>query len=88
MKLHPDFMLRRVADTWVAVPVGLTCVSFNGMLTLNDSGAMLWRVLEKGGSRTDLTEALATTYDVDAATALADVDEFLVALDEAGCLAD
>lgn len=88
MKLNPDFILRQVAGTWVAVPVGMTCVSFNGMLSLNDSGAMLWRVLEKGGSREDLAEALTSAYEVDAVTALADADEFLATLAAAGCLED
>ena len=46
MGLKEDFVLRQVADTWVVLPLGESSVDFNGMLTLNNSGAMLWRVLE------------------------------------------
>ena len=86
MKLNPNFVLRQVAGTWVALPVGQTSVSFNGMLSLNDSGALLWKTLEQGGDREALADALTTEYDVDRATALADVDEFLATLAKAGCL--
>ena len=86
MKLNPNFVLRQVAGTWVALPVGQTSVSFNGMLSLNDSGALLWKTLEQGGDRETLADALTAEYDVDRATALADVEEFLTTLAKAGCL--
>jgi len=86
MKLNPNFVLRQVAGTWVALPVGQTSVSFNGMISLNDSGAILWKALEQGGDREALADALTAEYTVDRATALADVDEFLATLAKAGCL--
>ena len=46
MKLNKNYVLRPVADTWVVLPLGAEAINFNGMLTLNNSGAMLWRVLE------------------------------------------
>lgn len=88
MKLNPNFVLRQVAGTWVALPVGQTSVSFNGMISLNDSGALLWRALEQGGDRETLADALTAEYEVDRATALADADEFLATLAKAGCLED
>ena len=87
VKLKEEFLLRQVADNWVVLPVGQTSVDFNGMLTLNESGALLWKALEQGGDRENLAEALLEEYDVDRATALADVDEFLAKLQRAGCLA-
>lgn len=86
MKLNPNFVLRQVAGTWVALPVGQTSVSFNGMLSLNDSGALLWKTLEQGGDREALADALTAEYEVDRSTALADVEEFLDTLAKAGCL--
>ena len=87
MKISENFVLRQVADTWVVLPVGQASVDFNGMLTLNESGAVLWHALEKGGDREALADALLEEYEVDRSTALADVDEFLLKLKEAGCLA-
>lgn len=50
MKLKENFVLRQVADTWVVLPVAEATLDFNGMLTLNETGAVLWRALEQGGS--------------------------------------
>lgn len=49
MRLKEGFMLRQVAGSWVVVPAGRACVDFDGMISLNDSGALLWRTLEQGG---------------------------------------
>ena len=86
MKLKENFVLRQVADTWVVLPLGAASLDFNGMLTLNESGALLWRALEKGGDREALADALTAEYDVDQATAMADVQEFLDKLLAAGCV--
>lgn len=87
MKLKENFVLRQVADTWVVLPVGQQSVDFNAMLTLNESGAILWRALEQGGDRDALADALLAEYEVDRNTALADVDEFLHKLKEVGIIA-
>lgn len=86
MKLKQEFVLRQVADTWVVLPVGRTSVAFNGMLSLNESGAILWKTLEQGGDREALADALCAEYEVERSAALADADEFLTALDKVGCL--
>ncbi len=86
MKLKEEFVLRQVADTWVVMPLGQTSVDFNGMLTLNQSGALLWQALEKGGDREALADALTAQYEVDREEALADVDAFLAKLQQTGCL--
>ena len=85
MKLKEDFVLRQIVDTWVVLPLGAASLDFNGMLTLNESGAILWRALEKGRGREELADALCAEYDVDRATAIEDVDAFLQKLHAAGC---
>ena len=87
MKIKEDFVLRQVADTWVVLPLGQTSVDFDGMLTLIESGVLLWRALEHGAERQDLAQALTAEYEVSDQQALADVDEFLALLRKAGCLA-
>ena len=86
MKLKKDLLLRRVAGTWVVVPVRKLSVSFNGMVTLNDAGALLWRALEQGGDENALTAALQKEYDVDRDTAAKDIEAFLEKLRGAGFL--
>ena len=86
MKLKDSFVLRQIADMWVVLPLAEQTVDFSGMLTLNDSGAMLWKVLESGGNRDALVETLTTEYDVAREDAANDVDAFMNKLIQAGCL--
>ncbi len=86
MKISDKFVLRQVAGSWIVLPVAEKTVDFNGMLTLNETGLMLWKLLEKGSTREALAQALTDEYDVTFAEALADVDEYLGKLERAGCL--
>lgn len=86
MKLKENFVLRQVAKTWVVLPLGQATLDFNGMLTLNESGVLLWKALEQGGDREALADALTGEYAVSRDVALTDVDAFLDTLAKAGCI--
>lgn len=86
MKLNENFVLRQVAGTWVVLPLGSATVEFNGMLTLNETGAVLWKALENGGDRNILVDALTSEYAVEREIAMCHVDEFLEKLKEIGCI--
>lgn len=77
MKLKDGFMLREIAGTWVVVPIGQRVVEFNGLMTLSESGALLWRKLEIGAEMEELVETVLGNYDIDEATAIADIKLFL-----------
>ena len=66
-----------VADRNVVVPIGQASVDFNGLITLNDTGAFLWKKLVDGCSYDELLAALLAEYDVDEATAKEGIDAFL-----------
>ncbi len=86
MKLNKNFALRNVANTWVVLPLAEKTVNFNGMLKLNESGVLLWKALEQGADRESLADVLTNEYEVTREQALADVDEFLKILAQAGCI--
>lgn len=88
MRINENFVLRQVVDTYVVLPIGQATVDFNGMVTLNESGAFLWRQLERGATRESLTDALTAEYDVSREEALADIDAFLASLAPVGCIED
>ena len=88
MKLRKDLVLREVAGSWIVLPTGEATVDFSGMLSLNDSGALLWRTLENGADKQGLVDALLAEYEVDAGLADADVTAFLDKLTDADCLED
>ena len=84
--LKKDFALRQIADMWVVLPLGAQAVDFSAMLSLNESGAMLWKAMESGADRNGLVAALLAEYEVTETEAAADVDAFLEKLAQAGCL--
>ena len=86
MKIKEGFVLRTVAGSNIVVPVGAAAMDFNGMITLNDSGAFLWRVLEQDADLDAMVNALLGEYDVDAETARKCSEDFAAKLIEAGCL--
>lgn len=86
MKIKEGYLLREVAGNWVALPIGEETLNFNGMMTLNSSGRILWQALETGCDREKLAEILTENYEVSLEQALVDVDEFLAKLIAAGCI--
>ncbi len=86
MKIKPDFLLRKVAENYVVVPVGTAMVDFNGMIHLNETGAFLWEKLEHGASEEGLLAEMLEAYDVDEQTAKSGVQKFIKKLKEAGLL--
>ncbi|MBQ9941023.1 MAG: PqqD family protein [Clostridia bacterium] len=86
MKIKSGFILREVAGSTVAVPVGSNSVTFNGMITLSETGVLLWKKLEDGATQDQLISALLEEYDVDVETAGKDVKSFTDNLIRAGIL--
>lgn len=82
MKIKDGFMLREVAGSYVVVPMGKEAANFNGMITLNEMGAFLWKHLEKDSTREELLAAVLEEYDVTEERALAGIDRFLEKITE------
>ncbi|MDD4715821.1 MAG: PqqD family protein [Oscillospiraceae bacterium] len=86
MKIKQGFMLRQIVGTWLVVPVGEKVVDFNGMFTLSDSGAFLWKLLEENKNKEELLAFLLDEYDIDRETAEADIECFMAQLEECNIL--
>ena len=86
MKINENFVLRQLADTWVVLPLADKTIDFNGMITLNESGVLLWNALETGADTDRLVKILTSEYAVSEAQARADVEEFVQKLRSSGCL--
>lgn len=85
MKLKDGFILRQMAGETVVIPAGGD-LDMNMMITLNGTGGLLWQCLEQGAEKAELVAALLDKYDVDEATAKADVEAFLEKLERHGFL--
>ena len=86
MQLKKGFVLRTVAGTNVVVPTGED-LNLNIMITLNETGKLLWERLEKGAEQEELVAALLQEYDVDEQTETDHVAIFVGKLIEKGILA-
>lgn len=83
MKIKENYMLRKVADCYVVVPIGAAVAEFNGMINLNEVGAFLWRQLETETTPDKVLAAMLEEYEVDEELAKADLDRFIKELEEA-----
>lgn len=84
MKIKEGYLLRNIAGNQVVVPVGK--VDFDGMIKLNETGALLWSKLLRETTPDHLIEELLKEYDVEASVAEKDVEAFLSKLRGAGLL--
>ena len=85
MKLKPGFILREVAGDTVVVPTGAE-LNFNGMITLNETGAFIFKRIEEGLSPENIAHALAGEYDISFDLALSDVNAFIQKMNGVGVL--
>lgn len=86
MKIKPGYALRQVAGSYVVLPLGAASTELSGMITLNETGVLLWKRLENGAARSELAEALVSEYEVEFEDALNDVDAFISKLERMQCL--
>ncbi len=84
MKIKNGFILREVAGSFIVVAVGEAVKSFNGVINLNETGALLWKTLAEGSDEDGLVKALLSEYDVEEGVARADAKAFIAKLEEAG----
>ena len=56
------------------------------MITLNSTGELLFRMLQKGAEPEELYDALQKEYGVEREVAVRDADRFLKSLEKAGVL--
>ncbi len=87
MKIAEGFLLRKVANKSVVMPIGKKAFDFNRAITLNETAAFLWAILQSEDvTKEQLLEKLLSEYDIDAATAQGDIEKFLNKLKENGLL--
>lgn len=84
MKIKSDYLLRQIAGTWVIFSLEIDSPA--DVLTINDAGVLLWKLLTDGCEKSALVQALTDEYEVSSDQASMDVDEFIGKLRKFGCL--
>ena len=82
MKIKNGFVKRNIAGSEIVVPVGKATAKFNGMITLNESGAFFWDCLIEETTRDEVIGKVLEVYEVTPEKAPQDVDEFIDMLRE------
>jgi hypothetical protein len=75
---------RTIAGETILVPVRRRAQEM-GLFTLNGVGTFVWKALDGTRSLREIAGAVASTFEVDLARALADVAAFAADLERTGC---
>ena len=86
MKIKYKYVLRQIARNWIVFFLEQGEENSSNILSLNESGALLWQRLEKGSSVEELAQALVDEYALPVQQAQKDAVEFLGKLRAAGCI--
>ena len=88
MKTKTGFHLRTICGENVVVAEGIENIDFSKIISMNESAAYLWQKAEKLPSFTtdDLVALLCEEYEVEEATAQADVQTITQQWAEAGLI--
>jgi hypothetical protein len=81
-----ELVTRDVAGEEIIVPIKGHVGDLEGVFTLNEVGAMIWRLIDGKRTTRQLSEAVRDEYDVEAAEAEKDVLDFLRSLEDAGLI--
>lgn len=86
MKIKEGFILRKIANSDMVVPIGNNIADFNGIITLNESAVFLWKRLLEGSEVLLMAKALIEEYDISSELAQADAKQFIEKLKQANII--
>lgn len=87
MRVDKEFVLREIAGDYIIIPTGKTVLEFNGLITVNEVGVSLWKMLQEEVTMEDLVRGILDEYEVEESVAREDIQEFLDNLVAGGILA-
>ena len=87
MRIKNGFVVKEIAGQYVVVALGEASKVFNGIITLNESGKLIWTLLAEGKEKKEIVDSILAEYDgVDVQTAENDFDKFVEVLKGANIL--
>lgn len=88
MKIKEGFVVRKIANQYMAVPVGARAKELHGMIGLNETAAFLWELLKENRTEEELAALLYDEYEIREEEALQVVKRFRDLLEKEGVLTD
>lgn len=77
MKVKENYIPREVAGEYLLIPVGEAALKTKGLISMTESGYLLFCKLQQSTTRGELLQCILGEYDVSDAQAEADIEEFL-----------
>ena len=81
MKLKEGIIISEINGEFVAVPSGAASKSFNGMIRMNKTAAMIAKMLQSGAGEAQIVAAMCEQYEVDEQIAREDFNLIVQQLD-------
>lgn len=88
MKVNKEFVLREIVGDYIIIPVGETVLEFKGLITVNEIGVLIWKMLQNEITFDQIVQNILDEYDVEESVAREDVREFLDTLIARGILTE
>lgn len=88
MRIKEGFVLREVAGKYVVIATGEASKSFNGMITLNQTGKEIWEGVTAGLGAEEIAEKLSEDFEVSYEKALEDTKKMMDSMKHAGFLTE
>lgn len=76
MKIKDCFVLRKIAGVNTVFSTN-SKTTFEGMITLNDTGVFMWNLLSNGITLDELVNSMVQEYEIDQALAQKDAEAFI-----------
>lgn len=86
MKLKDGIIISEINGEFVAVPSGAASKSFNGMIRMNKTAAMIAKMLQSGADEAQIVAAMCEQYEVDEQIAREDFALITQQLDALGLI--
>ena len=81
-----DLVTRSIASETIVVPVRAHVVDLESIFSMDETGSLIWKLIDGQTTVEQIVEAICESYDVESAQATKDVNEFLDALKDAGLI--
>lgn len=80
LKIKPGYEVKIVSDRYLVIPSKGSTLNFSGVITLNNSGKLLFEALQSEQTINSLKKVLTDEYEVSDEQALKDVLAFIAKL--------
>lgn len=77
MEIKKELLKREIGGDSFLIPLGKTVYDSNGLFILTELGAFIWDLLPQVETEEEILLAVLAEYEVDEATARADISRYL-----------